>query len=127
MSALSEAIPDEYSAGWVLPIVTRPLTQVSHIFLADTKRSGGSYRKKLPPKRYKASRMRFNKVVSAPRSGVPPFRRFAMAQSRLPSRLPGPAIAVMVRWIGLRFTTRPRRFRWIAPVLRVRIEQVAVP
>lgn len=51
--------------------------------------------------------------------------RFAIAQSRLPSKFPGPDTAVMVISIGLISTTRPNKSRWIAPVCRVRMVHVA--
>src|SRR5947209_6476394 len=53
-----------------------------------------------------------------------PLRSPATPQTRLPSRLPGPVWPVMLRWIGLRSTTRPSRLRWIAPISKVRTLQL---
>src|SRR5690348_13719976 len=49
------------------------------------------------------------------------FSRLVTAQSKLPSRFPGPDCAVMSRTIWLVVTWRPRRFKLIGPNTRWRI------
>src|SRR5579884_1147249 len=65
----------------------------------------------------------FRRNTTAPSGGLR-SSRCASAQSRLPSRLPGPGCAVIRRWIALVLTTSPSRFRWIGPRSRARIVQL---
>jgi len=52
--------------------------------------------------------------------------RWATAQSKLPSKLPGAAVAVITRSIGASETLSPSRLRAIAPVCSVRMVQLPV-
>jgi hypothetical protein len=71
------------------------LSESSCIVFSRKKREGSPLQ--LPPPVHRARRSLFSKVDRVPKSGVPPFSKLAMAQSKLPSRLPAPGTAVMVR------------------------------
>src|SRR3954447_17067295 len=75
--------------------------------------------------RYRILKRLFNRPANPP-SGPPLLSRLATAHSRLPSRLPAPGTAVMLRFTWLSVTTRPNRFRFRGPSTRFRIWQEAV-
>src|ERR1700719_1230307 len=72
-----------------------------------------------------APRILFSKLVTAVSEPLL-SSKCATAQSKLPSKLPGAAVAVITKSIGLRETFKPSKVRSMAPVCSVRIVQVPV-
>src|SRR5436309_1071519 len=72
---------------------------------------------------YRPCRMLIKLLSSPTNVWLGLFNRLAMLQSKLPSRLPGPGIALMSRTIWLVVTVRPKTLRLIGPSTRCRMVQ----